>query len=181
MKEKNPSHPSGAEENMVIQRPGYILCIFFIMFVMGCAPGISQQSRSKVSFTGSFSTLQKTPDNYKGEVIMLGGKIIETKTSSSLSELIVLHLALDSSDRPVNLDQSEGRYIVQTKQILDPEIYKKDMLFTVVGTLKGSKVLPIGDLDYTYPLVDLIEIKLWPKGMRTRPIIHFGIGVGTSF
>jgi hypothetical protein len=29
--------------------------------------------------------------------------------------------------------------------------------------------------------VEPIEIKLWPKGMRTRPMIHFGIGVGTSF
>ena len=55
------------------------------------------------------------------------------------------------------------------------------MLITVVGTLNGSKVLPIGELKYTYPVVDLIEIKLWPKGMQTQPMIHFGIGVGTYF
>ena len=83
--------------------------------------------------------------------------------------------------RPENLDQSEGRFIVQTNQLLDPAIYQKDMLLTVVGTLKGSKVLSIGGFEYTYPLVKLIEIKLCPKGMQIRPIIHFGIGVGTSF
>ncbi|MGB6010239.1 MAG: Slp family lipoprotein [Desulfobacterales bacterium] len=55
------------------------------------------------------------------------------------------------------------------------------MLLTVVGTLKGSKILSIGGFEYTYPLVELIEIKLCPKGMQIRPIIHFGIGVGTSF
>jgi outer membrane lipoprotein len=159
----------------------YILGIFFIMLVMGCAAGISQQSRSKVTYTGSFSALQKTPDVYKGEVIILGGRIIETKASSPLSELTVLQLALGSSGRPENLDQSEGRFIVQTNQLLDPAIYQKDMLLTVVGTLKGSKVLSIGGFEYTYPLVELIEIKLWPKGMQIRPIIHFGIGVGTSF
>jgi outer membrane lipoprotein len=159
----------------------YILGISFIMLVMGCAAGISQQSRSKVTYTGSFSALQKTPDVYKSEVIILGGRIIETKASSPLSELTVLQLALGSSGRPENLDQSEGRFIVQTNQLLDPAIYQKDMLLTVVGTLKGSKVLSIGGFEYTYPLVELIEIKLWPKGMQIRPIIHFGIGVGTSF
>jgi len=159
----------------------YILGISFIMLVMGCAAGISQQSRSKVMYNGSFSALQKTPDVYKGEVIILGGRIIETKASSPLSELTVLQLALGSSGRPENLDQSEGRFIVQTNQLLDPAVYQKDMLLTVVGTLKGSKVLSIGGFEYTYPLVELIEIKLWPKGMQIRPIIHFGIGVGTSF
>ncbi len=83
---------------------------------------------------------------------MLGGRIIETKASTPLSELIVLQLALGSSGRPENSDQSEGRFIVQSKQLLDPAVYQKDMLLTVVGTLKGSKALPIGDLEYTYPL-----------------------------
>jgi outer membrane lipoprotein len=166
---------------MTIKHAVYILCISFIMLVMGCATGISRQSRSKVTYTGSFSALQKTPDDYKGEIVMLGGKIIETTTPSPLSELTVLQLAVDSSGRPVNLDQSEGRFIVQTRQLLDPAIYQKDMLLTVVGTLKGSQVLSIGGFNYAYPLVEPIEIKLWPKGMRTRPTVHFGIGVGTSF
>lgn len=112
---------------------------------------------------------------------MIGGRIIEVKTSPSLSEIFVLQLALDTGGRPVNPDQSEGRFIVQTKQFLDPAIYQKDMLLTVVGTLKGSKVESIGGLEYSYPLIELIEIKLWPKEMQTRPMIHFGIGVGTSF
>lgn len=166
---------------MTIQRTGYILCIIFIMLMMGCTAGISQQSRSKVTYKGNFSALQKMPGVYKNEVIMLGGKIIETKTSTPLSELFVLQLALGSNGRPENTDQSEGRFIVRSKQLLDPAIYQKDMLLTVVGTLKGSKVLPIGGFKYTYPIVELIEIKLWPKGMQTRPVIHFGIGVGTSF
>ena len=158
-----------------------VLAIFLALFVMGCAAGISQQARSKVTYSGSFSALQKTPDVYKGEVVMLGGRIIEAKASSPMSELTVLQLAIGTSDRPKNSDKSEGRFIVQSKQLLDPAIYEKDMLITVVGTLKGSKVLPIGDLEYKYPIVEPIEIKLWPKGMQTQPVFHFGIGVGTTF
>jgi len=151
------------------------------MLVTGCATGISQQSRSKVTYAGTFSDLQKTPDAYKGEVLILGGKILETNISSTLSELTVLQLALGNNDRPVNLDQSDGRFLVQSKQFLDPEIYQKGMLLTVVGILKGSKVQAIGGFDYVYPLVEPIEIKLWPMEILTQPRFHFGFGVGTTF
>ena len=144
---------------MAIRRAEYIFGIFFIMFVTGCATGISQQSRSKVTYMGTFSKLQKTPDVYDGEVVIFGGKILETKVSSTLSELTVLQL----------------------EQLLDPAIYQKGMLLTVVGMLKGSKVRAIGDFDYAYPLLEAIEIKLWPKEVQTHPRFHFGFGVGTTF
>lgn len=166
---------------MTIRRAGCIFGIFFIMFVTGCATGISQQSRLKVTYTGTFSKLQKTPDVYDGEVVMFGGKILETKVSSTLSELTVLQLAIGNSGRPVNLDQSHGRFLVQSEQLLDPAIYQKGMLLSVVGILKGSRVRAIGGFDYAYPLLEAIEIKLWPKEVQTQPRFHFGFGVGTTF
>ena len=166
---------------MTIKHAVFIVCISFIILVLGCAGGISRQSRSMVTYKGSFSALQKTPGSYKGEVVMLGGRIIETKISSPLSELTILQVPLDGSGRPVDSDQSQGRFIIQAKKILDPEIYRKDMSITVVGALKGSKVLSIGGFNYTYPIVEPIEIKLWPKGERSRPAVHFGFGIGTSF
>ena len=164
-----------------MKHTAYLFAISFILIVTGCAAGISRQSRSKVTYTGTFSALQKTPDAYKGEVVMLGGKIIEIKASPSLSELTVLQLALDVNGQPVNPDQSEGRFIVQVKKLLDPAIFQKDRYLTAVGTLKGSKLKSIGGFQYNYLLVEAIEIKLWPKGMGTSPTIHLGIGVGASF
>jgi outer membrane lipoprotein len=158
-----------------------MLFIFFIMFLMGCATGISRQSRSKVTYAGTFSELQKTPDVYKDEIIMLGGKILETSVSSTLSQLTVLQLELDNNGRPVNLDQSHGRFLVQSKEFLDPAIYQKGILLTLVGKLKGSEVRAIGGFDYVYPLLEPIEIKLWPMEILTQPRFHFGFGVGTTF
>lgn len=112
---------------------------------------------------------------------MLGGKILETNVSSTLSELTVLQLALDNNDRPVNLDQSHGRFLVQSKKFLDPAIYQKGILLTLVGKLKGSEVRAIGEFDYAYPLLEPIEIKLWPMEILTQPRFHFGFGVGTVF
>ena len=151
------------------------------MLLVGCATGISRQSRDKVTYAGTFSELQKTPDVYKDEIIMLGGKILETNVTSTLSKLTVLQLALGNNGRPVNLDQSHGRFIVESNQFLDPAIYQKGMFLTLVGTLKGSKIQAIGGFDYVYPLLELIEIKLWPMETLTQPRFHFGVGVGTVF
>ena len=109
------------------------------------------------------------------------GKILESNVSSTLSELTVLQLALGDNGRPVNLDQSHGRFIVESKQFLDPAIYQKGMLLTLVGKLKGSKIQAIGGFDYVYPLLEPIEIKLWPMEILTQPRFHFGVGVGTVF
>jgi len=166
---------------MTIKRTGHIVFIFFIMFLMGCAIGISRQSRSKVTYTGTFSELQKTPDIYKDEIIMLGGKILETIVSSTLSQLTVLQLELGNNGQPVNFDQSNGRFIVESKQFLDPAIYQKAMLLTLVGKLKGSKIRAIGGFDYVYPIVEAIEIKLWPNEFQPQPRFHFGLGVGAIF
>jgi outer membrane lipoprotein len=166
---------------MTIKRSGYILFVFFIVFLLGCATGISRQSRSRVTYAGTFTELQKTPDNYKDEIIMLGGKILETNVSSTLSQLTVLQIELDNNGRPVNLDQSHGRFLVQSKQFLDPAIYQKGILLTLVGRLKGSEVRAIGGFDYVYPLLEPIEIKLWPMEILTQPRFHFGFGVGTTF
>ena len=166
---------------MAIKQTIHILGIFLVMLVVGCATGISQQSRSKVTYIGTFSELQKTPDAYVSEVVMLGGKILEIKVSSTSSELTILQLALGRSGRPANLDQSEGRFLVRSEQFLDPATYQKGKLLTVVGILKGSGIRDIGSLDYVYPIVEAIEIKLWPKEIRTQPAFHFGFGVGTTF
>ena len=166
---------------MAIKQAMHILGIFLVMLVVGCATGISQQSRSQVTYMGTFSELQKTPDAYVSEVVMLGGKILEIKVSSTSSELTVLQLALGRSGRPANLDQSEGRFLVRSEQFLDPATYQKGMLLTVVGILKGRRIRAIGSLDYVYPIVEAIEIKLWPKEIQTQPAFHFGFGVGTTF
>ena len=86
------------------------LGIFFLLFSFGCASGISQQSRDQVTYDGPFSELQKAPGEHLGDVVLLGGKIIENQTLPAGSELVMLHLPTGSQGRPKkDDDQSQGR------------------------------------------------------------------------
>jgi outer membrane lipoprotein len=162
-----------------------VLCkltvVLWMVWAIGCAGAISKQARSKVTYGGSFRALQQAPDKATGEIVMLGGKIIEVQSSGDHSELTMLQLPLDASRRPAHTDSSEGRFILRSKPFLDPAIYSVGTLMTVVGQVQGSEERLIGNLSYRYPVIIAEEIKIWPSRTDSGPGFHFGIGVGTSF
>jgi len=152
-----------------------------VMWVIGCGGGISEQARSKVTYSGSFQTLQQAPQNFMGEIVILGGKIIEIEPMGDYTDLQVVQLALNTSDRPEENDRSEGRFLIRSEQFLDPALYPAGTLITVVGQLQGSEERPIGQMSYRYPVITPQEIKKWPQQTDPGPRFHIGIGVGKTF
>jgi outer membrane lipoprotein len=164
----------------------YCLIRLVIVLAIGitavsCAGGISREVRSQTTYFGEFADLQQQPGQYTGETIILGGKIIETRVAEGATEMEILQLSLNGSDRPQDNDQSQGRFLVRTRQFLDPAIYPKGTLVTVGGRILGGETGAIGAMPYTYPSVELIEIKKWPPQDSRSPRFHFGVGVGTHF
>lgn len=160
-----------------VRLPG--ICL--VLFMLGCATGISQQGRSQVTYRGSFTELQAALEEHRGETVMLGGRVLKTKAYPNSSEITVLQLPLDRSNRPQEGDDSEGRFLIRSKEFLDPAIYQQWRQLTVVGRISGKEVRSIGDYEYVYPVLEVIELKPWPWGKKTSPSFHFGIGVGTWF
>lgn len=150
------------------------------VWVSGCS-GVSKQARSQVTFAGTFAELQADPDQKLGETAMFGGRIIAAQVIDKGTELTVLQLELGSSDRPLNNDQSKGRFIIRSTQFLDPALYPEGTLITVVGKIAGSQERTIGQMPYRYPVIDPLEIKKWPVETDTSPRFHIGIGVGKTF
>jgi len=53
---------------------------------------------------------------------------------------------------------------------------------TVAEILEGKEVLPLGEINYTYPLVTSRELYLWPVDEAgSLPQFHIGIGIGKTF
>jgi outer membrane lipoprotein len=156
-----------------------LFCFFFIL--AGCAGGISKEARSQITYVGAFNTVQQQPEKYRGETVMWGGKVIDTRARDKSTEMVVLQLGLGSQQRPQDNDQSQGRFIIQSRQFLDPAIYPQGTLITVVGPLKGSELRKIGEMEYRYPVIDVAEIKKWKPAEDSSPRIHFGFGIGTHF
>jgi outer membrane lipoprotein len=157
------------------------MALLLILSLASCATGMSHQARSKVTYFGTFSQLQKQPDAFLQETVMWGGKVIETRPKETVTELVVLQLDLTGQERPRDDDSSQGRYVVRSKGFLDPAIYPKGTLVTVIGRFVEIDQRMIGEMSYQYPVIEIDEIKKWPPPDRQSPRFHFGIGVGTHF
>jgi outer membrane lipoprotein len=156
-----------------------VLCFAFL--AAGCAPSISQQTRNQITYTGSFTSLQADPEGHAGEIIMLGGRILSTSTSAEGSEIMVLQTRLGFNHRPKPADQSEGRFLAVSDEFLDPALYRKGVWITLAGKVVGSSLRPIDDVQYRFPQIDVMEIRLWPPQGQSSPQFHIGIGLGTTF
>lgn len=158
-----------------------LLLLWTSLALIGCATGISKQIRSQVTYQDTFSELQKQSQDLAGETVLFGGKIINTQNREGITVLTILHLPLDSRDRPQDNDRSEGRFLVFTDRFLDPAVYTKGYLVTVVGKLVSIEKRPIGGLEYRYPKIEAQEIKLWKPDYNAVPRIRFGVGIGATF
>ena len=158
-----------------------VLFIWLAVVLTACGSGISRQVRDQVTYTGSFAELQKAPARYQGVMVLLGGKVIKTLTQQGATELVVLQLEIGNRDRPVDNDQSQGRYLVRSARFLDPAIFPPGTLITVAGRLTGSETRAIGEMSYRYPVIEPAEMKKWPAGSDASPRFRFGIGIGARF
>ena len=145
----------------------YIALALFL-FVSGCAPIISKELRSRVEREITFPEVLKNPDAYKGKVVIWGGVIIGAKNAKEGTLIEILQKPSDSRGRPKDVDQSHGRFLALYDGYLDVAIYSHGREVTVAGEIKGERILPLGEIEYSYPLISVKEINLWRPERKER-------------
>jgi len=157
----------------------FFLSIALAFIITACAPVISDKSLREATLSVSFQELQKNPHAYLGKVVILGGVILSSTVKQEETLVEVLQQPLDRQYRPENRDISYGRFLVVFQGFLDPAIYAPYRLITVAGEVTGKKVLPIREIQYTYPVLAAREHALIkPEDYNNEPWFHFGFGIG---
>jgi len=138
-----------------------LVIISLALFSTGCSTIISEQSRKLVDTNESFKVIKQTPDAYIGKHVMLGGRIANVKNSAEGAQLEIVQFELSSTGYPEDTFVSYGRFLALNSSYMDPLVYRRGMLITLVGELKGKKTLRLDDLDYTYPVLTMREWHIW--------------------
>lgn len=146
------------------------------IFLFGCAAVIPQELAREVDRSISFQELKESPAVYQGKLVVLGGTILEAKNTSQGTVLEILQKPLDRYDRPKDVDESAGRFLALYKGYLDTAIYRSGRTITMAGKVLGAETRPMGEIEYTYPYLEVSSIFLW-KEVRSeeRPsVIYYG-------
>lgn len=149
------------------------------MSLLGCAHVISKELREKADKELSFADLLKDPDRYVGRFVILGGIIVSSSNTEEGTYIEVVQNPLDSRGRPEYTDVSGGRFLILSEGYLDSAIYSQGKEVTVVGKVIGKRVRPLGEIQYTYPLIKSSEIHLFTPSYGIP--IRFGIDIYMTF
>jgi outer membrane lipoprotein len=157
-----------------------ILLVSLVVVVLSsCAHTISGETRELIDKDISPEAILKNPDEYIGKTVLIGGFIAETVNTEGGSYIEVVQNPLDYRGVPADRDISYGRFLIFHEAFLDTSIFLPGRDLVVAGEVKGTEVRPLGEIQYSYPLIKSRELRLVTPGSKIR--LHFGFGVFHSF
>jgi outer membrane lipoprotein len=143
----------------------YIL-VFSFVSAYGCTHVVSPDLRAKVDRSLTFKEVQENPNNYKNEMVIWGGVIIQALPQKDGSTLIeVLQQPLNWREVPKKTFSFHGKFLILAKEYLNPSAYERGKRITVAGEIEvemeGAQMEELTDNTYQYPLLLSKDIRLW--------------------
>lgn len=149
------------------------LLLLLPAFFSGCAsatPEAYPNQAERVPFT----EIKASPESHKGRVVVWGGEVLAAKRLKEGTRIEVLQLPLNGSQEPgTDLTKSQGRFVAIQRDFLDPATVPPGTRVTITGEVTGSITLPLDETEYTYPVLEIKHLKVWPRlaesPLRIRP------------
>ena len=111
----------------------------------------------------TFPQIIESPESFKGKLVILGGQVLMAKRLKDSTQLTILQLPLINEQEPSReLTQSQGRFIAEQQEFLDPATVPSGTRITLVGEVSGSVSQSLDETIYTYPTLIIKHFKVWP-------------------
>jgi outer membrane lipoprotein len=146
-----------------------------LVLLAGCAS--TQEAEDTQALT--FLQVKAAPDSFQGQSTVFGGRVLSARRQKDGTKIEILQLPLDRSKRPgYDLTQSQGRFIAIYREFLDPATIPPGTRVTVTGEVSGSITQPLDETDYTYPVLEINRVHVWPGSEYVAPRIRPYMGPG---
>jgi outer membrane lipoprotein len=139
-----------------------------LLLLAGCVTPAPQGEVSTLSVGEVRETTPTTP-----APVRWGGTITRvTNLESGVTQLEVVSRPLRRNGRPLHNDKSDGRFLAEVNEFLDPEIVKAGRDITVTGSVSDVQEGSVGEAVYAFPLV-LVESYHYWKVQPVQTQRHF--------
>jgi len=148
-----------------------------LLLLAGCATTPRfDTSQTAVSVTPEQAVSETS--RLEGTRVLWGGAIVSSTNQEETTRLEVLAYPLDDRQRPRTEAKPVRRFLAIKEGYLETADYAQGRWVTLTGPLTGTRAGRVGEAPYTYPVVRVEDIQLWPEERRrAEPRFHFGIGV----
>lgn len=156
--------------------PADKLLILLALCLSGCAVPVFDPEGADTALTPAAAARDAAA--LEGRRVIWGGEIVESRNLARVTELVVLAMPLQRSQRPDPGGEPLGRFIAMYPGYLETVKFAPGRHVTVKGTLTGAETRPVGDADYEYPVMDAAAVHLWPEDDGRDGGVRFGVGIG---
>jgi outer membrane lipoprotein len=142
-----------------------VLAIVVCAVLWGCYSSsiLPPELQSQVDHGVGFAQLKESPDQYRGRLVLFGGEVLSAKRLKDGTRIELLQLPLDDRQIPIpDKTASEGRFLSIQKDFLDPAKIPPGTRMTIAGEVTGSTTLPLDEAEYTYPVLEVKNLTVWP-------------------
>lgn len=137
--------------------------LLMLALLQGCATSAPAALRDAPKESPSLGQVRAQPDSYIETRLRWGGTIVRIENLPQTTRIEVVARSLADNGELLAGDSSEGRFIAQFDQFLDPSIYTVGRSITVVGRLATIETRELDQMSYRYPLVRVESHHLWPE------------------
>lgn len=144
----------------------------FSFLLTGCITSPQGLEKDRFSIT-DYRAISPQDLNCHCKTVRLGGKIIQSEILPNKTKIEVLSLPIANySGKPILESQSQGRFIAYVDGFVDPENLK-DRYITLGGVLSGKEEGKIEQANYSYPVVQIENYRLWTLTRYYYPLDYW--------
>ena len=136
--------------------------LFTVLWLGACASHLPETIKNPPDNNPDFQRVQSNTEKYLSHNVRWGGSIVDIKNQKNGSQLSIVTFPLTDQGKPIITSSSSGRFIAVSDEFLEPTVYTKDRIVTVVGSVTGSEMRNIGEFPYKYILIKMKHHYLWP-------------------
>ena len=116
-----------------------LLIMFTAALLNGCGPVISTDFSRQAAPGLTFAELAARPEAHRGQMVILGGDVMDVRPEGGGSLLRVNQKELDAQKRPVEALVSGGTFLVKSSAWLSLSEYTPRRKVVVAGTVEGQQ------------------------------------------
>jgi outer membrane lipoprotein len=126
---------------------------------------IPERLEGRVDKDLRYSDIKGHPDDYRGKLMLAGGKVLSAKRTHEGTRLEVLQIPLSEDLMPTGREaETKGRFVVIDRggQVSDPEVFNdENKRVTVVGEVMGSTTVQIDEVQQQVPELKMKHVTVW--------------------
>lgn len=154
----------------------FILLLY--LFLVACS-NIPTNIENPPTFDLSYNYAAQDSERFKKLPVRWGGVIAAVENEANASYLQILSYPLNYHGRPLLNETPRGRFVVKSKQFLDPLLYQKNAEITVAGIFMGKIDKTLDKKVLSLPLVESATLYQWPQYTPyPTPYFYGGYGYG---